>query len=703
MSFIKKLPSFSLVLLILVILTASIFALLKLQELRSIERSPFIAIVSTNLGIKPKLLNIQIKTQSFLVSPSKRSLKTLETTFRINRASILNDLNSEETQNVHNRLGDLNKLNQFVESLNQIESFIPESVSDVKNARNMHKKVSRIYQKWNVYSRSFIQKTQVVHDQFLSNLDKALTILLIILIVIGATSILASLLIYRQYTHQKSLSNKLLKQTIDLTEARNQAEEGMNEKSRFLSNISHELRTPLNGVIGLSNLAYLNTTDLKTKSYLRDIKKSGDLLLSLINNVLDINKIDSGGLEVENKAFDLWELLNTLGTSLYNQASIKNIYFIILLSPDVPRTVTGDETRINQVLINLVSNAIKFTEVGGVTISIYKCPSKPNKIKFEIKDTGIGIAEEAHRKIFNEFSQEDESTTRRFGGTGLGLSISKRLIQNLGGELQLNSAPDRGSCFYFDLPLIQDRSNDTPYKIKLDCDVITTNNTLEKLVTEDLNSWGINLLPNVKNHIYFPSSNTIKLNDQQLNDTKKLFIFSNEESIESLEHIDSKRCFYIHPPYAAYKILMALEEHQSKQSSTDSDCENTALILNNLHIMIVEDTPLNQVVSQEFTEALGARVSLAENGMECLTLLENDTFDLILMDIHMPILDGIETTKRIRSMNKFKKLPIIALTANVIQEDVDKYFEVGMNAYLAKPFNQEDFIKTIQETLSSGL
>ncbi len=720
-----RLPSILLVLLTLVILSASVFALYKLHELRSLERSPFIAIVSTNLGIKPKLLNTLIKTQSFLTKTDDASLNALKKAYQINRASILNDLNSQETQWVHQRSGDPNKLLQFIDTLNALEQSLPKDRQDIQGAKQFEKKLERLYQQWNVYSRRFVQNTQEMHDDFLTQLDKALTLLLGLLLVIGITSVFATLLIYRQYRSQWRLSRKLMRQAEALTLARDQAEAGIRAKSRFLSNMSHELRTPLNGVIGLSNLAYQRTQDKQIKTYLKNIKLSGDLLLGLINNVLDINKMESGQFELEHAEFDLWEVVETLGSAVYSQASAKGIYFVLNIPPSVPRYLVGDPTRLKQILINLVGNAIKFTEQGGVTLSMSLKTGADDapRLAVSVTDTGIGISQSALLHIFDEFSQADDSTTRRFGGTGLGLSICRSLVERMGGHLTASSTVGTGSTFSFDIPLHHGKPyapEFAPHTFHL----VMDHPTLPEKITQDLTQWG-QQIGDTQSHIwlYYPSpapaaaiedtTNEDTANDgtihevsatnvltqqvsQVSDETLVILVAPPERADRQMKHMP-KRCIPLYPPFASFKLLSAIASLSG--DITDTSPTETTQPLAGKRILLVEDTPINQMVSMEFAEALGAKVTLAENGEQCLNQLHNHDFDLILMDIHMPVLDGIQTTKLIRQQTKWANLPIIALTANVIKEDVDKYYEIGMNGYLAKPFSEADFTRALRQAL----
>ena len=735
-----RLPSILLVILTLVILSSSVFALFKLHELRSIERSPFIAIVSTNLGIKPKLLNVLLKGEAFIAEANDASLNALHNSYQINRASILNDLNSQETQLVHQKSGDLEQLNAFISKLEALEDALPQASNELAKAKRFERQLERLYQKWNVYSRRFVQNTQDMHDGFLTELDRALTLLLTLLVIIGATSVLAALLIYRQYRQQWHLSRALLRQTQALTQARDEAEAGIRAKSRFLSSISHELRTPLNGVIGLSNLAYQRTQDPDTRTYLKNIKLSGDLLLSLINNVLDINKMESGSLELEQAEFDLWEVIETVGSAVYTQAEEKGIYFVPLIAPDVPRFLIGDATRFKQILINLVGNAIKFTDTGGVTLALtlmhtttQATTHTPNRqLQVNVSDTGIGISQSVREHIFEEFAQADSSTTRRFGGTGLGLSICRTLVNLMGGVLNVESEEGQGSQFAFRIPL----KTGKPYRVNLiprRIHLVISHHDLHDKIADDLRRWGQIVTDEAPDVCLFyplssgtgsapgqprdvePLPNDLRQQLHHQGHDKTLVLIAPPDIADAYLPQLPEHSVSLYPPFTTFKLLNALAgrqdttAHLATQATNEMSSEGSlsgtredepkSMPLAGKRILLVEDTPINQMVSTEFAESLGAEVTLAENGEECLARMAEASFDLILMDIHMPVLDGVETTLRIRQQAQWADLPIIALTANVIQEDVDHYFEVGMNGYLAKPFNEQDFERVLCQTL----
>ncbi len=383
---------------------------------------------------------------------------------------------------------------------------------------------------------------------------------------------------------------KISELNIELNKEKQKSEELAKIKSDFLANMSHEIRTPLKGIIGMIENYFLSTTFSEKNQSIQTAQMSSKLLLSIVNDILDFTKIDSGKLILERINFNLEILLNeTISNFLINpKVQSHSVSIKLQLDDNLDKIYSGDELRIKQILLNLISNAIKFTEEGEVLISVKKISE--TKLKFSIKDTGIGIKNIS--KLFQFFSQEDSSITRKFGGTGLGLVITKNLIGLMNGEIWVQSEYKEGSNFIFQIELF-------------------------KALTE------------------------------------------NENSIKSFEENNSE--------------------------------------LVNLEILYVEDEKINQMVFSQFVKKLNQKIDLAENGLIALNQCKEKTYDIIFMDINMPIMDGIEATKKIRELKLEKQPYIITLTANIVGESKSKCLEAGMNAFLGKPFSFEQ-IKTAINT-----
>ncbi len=382
----------------------------------------------------------------------------------------------------------------------------------------------------------------------------------------------------------------------NLITAREKAEEAAQSKQLFMSTMSHEIRTPLNEVIGITNLLLQSEPREDQMDYIKTLRFSGNHLLTLVNDVLDYNKIESGKIVFEQIAFNLNDFMEEIMRSYSFRSKAKNLDFEIIKGGTLPEKVIGDQIRLNQILSNLLSNALKFTKQGGITITIRELERKNNKvnIEFAVTDTGIGIPKERHFSIFDSFTQASSDTTRYFGGTGLGLTITKKLVELQGGILKLESEPDEGSTFTFNITF------ELPAKVEQ---------------------------------------------------------YKEEEVKESYIGLEGKR------------------------------------------ILVAEDNKMNFFVANKFLIGWGAIVTLAENGQLALELLEKEDFDLILMDLHMPVMDGIEATRIIRKSEnpKIKDIPIVALTAAIMSETHDKIDELKINDYILKPFKPHDLFERIKK------
>ncbi len=391
----------------------------------------------------------------------------------------------------------------------------------------------------------------------------------------------------------QSLEQKVRKRTKELVKSRKKAEESAKAKEQFLANMSHEVRTPMNAIVGFTDLLIESKPNDEQRSYLNAIKTSSKNLLVIINDILDFSKISSGKLVLELVDVDIKSLINDLIYSFQVRAKSKNINLNYDFDDKISSLLLGDPVRLHQILNNLLSNAVKFTEAGSVDLccSLLKDSKESQSLKIKVSDTGIGIDEDKLDLIFETFSQEDQSVTRKFGGTGLGLAISKQLVELYRGELLVESKKGKGTIF-------------------------TVN---------------------------------IKLN-KSLSATSK--------SIEVSE-----------------------KERYSIEGSS---------------ILLVEDNEFNQLLVESILSDKNVKITCASNGREALEILNSKNFDIILMDIQMPVMDGIEATRIIRNEMKLD-VPIIALTANALKDDKDKYLNAGMDSYISKPFEQQELLRIISD------
>jgi len=387
----------------------------------------------------------------------------------------------------------------------------------------------------------------------------------------------------------------------NLLAAKQQAEAANKAKSNFLANISHELRTPLNAVLGLTELTLHTPLNEQQRDYLGNIQDSAESLLSLINEILDFSRIEAGRLELSNGEFSLRTTLNRAVFNLAHQANDKGVRFNFTIDKQIPEHLVGDRNRLRQVAINLISNAIKFTEKGKVEFVIRLVHRENNalRLNFEVRDTGIGIPEQQQQEIFQAFVQGDSSITRRYGGTGLGLTISSALVQLMGGQIHVISEVGKGSIFYFELDF-------------------------------------------------------------------------------------------------------AVAQFQSEQATKVSTPPDTGEPdLQPLTILIVEDNPMNQMLAVKILQNDGHIVDVADNGLEAIQKTGQREYDLILMDLQMPVMDGLEATRRIRESERLtgKHLPVIAMTAHALPEVKDSCIEAGMDDYIAKPVRRADLIAALTLTV----
>ena len=384
---------------------------------------------------------------------------------------------------------------------------------------------------------------------------------------------------------REELEHRVDKRTEELNEAMKRAETANKAKSEFLANMSHEIRTPLSAVIGITELLSNERISPKIKDYIQTMRSASNSLLGIINDILDFSKIEAGKLELENRPFNLNQILDDQISVFRESARQKNIDLRLSISSNTPANLNGDALRLGQILSNLISNALKFTEQGEVTISTELINKEDSNvwIKFIVTDSGIGISQEHIHTLFDSFTQADSSTSRKYGGSGLGLAISHSLVELMSGSFSVTSLPSEGSSFAF----------------------------TAKFMMED----GALLQP----------------------------------TLETVQKRD----------------------------------------LNDISILLVDDNLINQKIMAKLLEAEGFKISLASSGRQAIDMIQNQTFSLVLMDMQMPELSGIDTTKILREEMGMTDLPIIALTANVMKEDMDMCFAVGMNDFLSKPIDAE--------------